>query len=230
MTLLQLCEPLFQYVCTLNREARSGSRRDYVAVRADVKRLIEEQAQVASRDVRLAGQAKKVELPLVFFVDSMICQSQSPAAAQWSLNRLAKEKYNELAGDDRFFVLLRETLEDHTEDASERLAVFYQCLWLGFTGPYDRKPDKLRECVDEIRPRIGAYMDSDPKRRICEEAYRGVDRRPLDDPRSNRLAILGILFAFLCIAVMVVYYALYMNASQSVRQSLKIVRGQAQGQ
>jgi cytochrome bd-type quinol oxidase subunit 1 len=42
----------------------------------------------------------------------------------------------QLAGDEKFFDLLEETLNDSSEDASERLAVYYTCLGLGFMGMY----------------------------------------------------------------------------------------------
>ena len=59
MTLLDLCEPLFQYICTLSREARGGGRRGFNDVRADVKRLLDELKQKAGSNVQLAAQAAR---------------------------------------------------------------------------------------------------------------------------------------------------------------------------
>lgn len=219
MTLLDLCEPLFQYICTLNREARSGGRRDYAAVRSDIKREFEEMTKKAATDVKMASQLKKIELPLIFFVDSMICQSKLHFAALWNQNRLAKER-SELAGDDKFFVLLEETLHDHTDDASDRLAIFYLCLWLGFAGPYDRKPDRLLGYVQEILPRIGHVMDRDSKARICADAYKLVDTRSFIEPPSRRIVLMAVLFAFFSLSVLVVYCSLYLSASETVLDSL----------
>src|SRR5207249_3023762 len=102
---------------------------------------------------RLASQLKKVELPLTFFVDSLIAESSLPFAAQWNQNRLAYDR-NELAGDEKFFDLLDEDLKDQSEEASERLAVFYVCLGLGFSGIYFRQPELLRKNMLTIAPRI----------------------------------------------------------------------------
>src|SRR6266496_4851355 len=162
MTLLELTEPIFQYVCRLNRLARKSvgtstgetafltkgpgsglgaavaprlASLDYAVVRSEVKAMFEDYLQKSSSDIRLSVQAKKVELPLLFFIDSMISDSALPFAAQWNQNRLAYER-NELAGDEKFFDLLDETLKDSSEDAAERLAVFYVCIGLGFTGIY----------------------------------------------------------------------------------------------
>ena len=40
MTLLELCEPLFQYVCRLNRSARKGATPDEETVRADLQKIL----------------------------------------------------------------------------------------------------------------------------------------------------------------------------------------------
>ena len=120
MNLLELTEPVFQYVCRLNRLARKSggtsagdtsfiakapgapavprvASLDYAVVRSEVKAMFEDLIQKSNSDVRLNAQAKKMELPLLFFVDSMIAESSLPFAAQWNQNRLAYER-NELAG------------------------------------------------------------------------------------------------------------------------------------
>ena len=92
MTLLELTEPIFQYVCRLNRLARKSgapsagdtsivakapgsaaprvASLDYAVVRSEVKAMFEDLVQKSNSDVRLNAQAKKMELPLLFFVDS----------------------------------------------------------------------------------------------------------------------------------------------------------------
>jgi len=159
MTLLQLTEPLFQYICRLNRIARRGAapkpggetttfgdtafitrpppgapagpqaaaasarvmNLDYSVARSEIKALFEDMMSKATSDSRLSQQARKMELPLIFFVDSMISESNLPFAGQWNQNRLAYDR-QELAGDEKFFDLLDETLKDSSEDAVERLS------------------------------------------------------------------------------------------------------------
>lgn len=223
MTLLDLCEPLFQYICTLSREARGGGRRGFNDVRADVKRLLDELKQKAGSNVQLAAQAAKIEKPLIFFVDSMIAQSTLSYAMQWNQNRIAAKEHNELAGDDKFFVLLDETLRDHSEAASERLSVFYVCIWLGFTGPYDRNPEKLRGYCDEIRPRIGHLVDRDPAARLSDDAYKLVDARILYTPARDRIIFMVVLFVFLSLSVLVVYCGMYYKASNVLRDAITTI-------
>src|SRR5882762_836513 len=206
MTLLELTEPIFQYVCRLNRLARKSAGTstgetsfiskgpgapaaprlaslDYAVVRSEVKAMFEDVLQKSNGELRLSMQTKKVELPLLFFVDSMISDSSLPFAAQWNQNRLAYER-NELAGDEKFFDLLEADLKDPSEEASERLAVFYTCIGLGFSGIYFRQPEFLRKTMFSIAPRIRRYIDADEAAKICADAYEGVDTRDLTEPPS----------------------------------------------
>jgi type VI protein secretion system component VasF len=257
MTLLHLTEPLFQYICRLNRFARRGSapkplgdtsfltraaatatpmvattpargaNLDYVVARSEIKALFEDMMSKAATDARLSQQARKIELPLIFFVDSMISESQLPFAAEWNQNRLAYDR-QELAGDEKFFDLLDETLKENGEDAAERLAVFYACIGLGFTGIYFKQPEFLRKTMLSIAPRIRHLVENDHNAKICPEAYEGVDTRNLVQPPSSRMVIVGLIFAGFTLAVLISYFVMYRSASNNLNVSIKEVLQQEQ--
>ena len=247
MTLLELTEPIFQYVCRLNRLARKSggsasgetsfiakspgtpatthtvpklASLDYAVVRSEVKAIFEDLVAKSSSDIRLNSQIKKVELPLLFFVDSMISEGTLPFAAQWNQNRLAYER-NELAGDEKFFDLLEETMKDSSEDASERLAVFYNCVGLGFSGIYFRQPEYLRKTMLTIAPRIRHLVEADQTAKICPDAYEGIDNRNLVQPPSSRMVFVGILFLCFILSVLITYVFLYRSASKSLSNSME---------
>ncbi|MFH0879121.1 MAG: DotU family type IV/VI secretion system protein, partial [Lentisphaerota bacterium] len=129
MMLSELCEPLFLYMCRLNRSARKGGIFQHNRVRSEIGSFFKDMAKTASMDPRLSEQYRKIEVVLLFFVDSMVSESALPFAEEWNQNRMAFER-NELAGDEKFFDLLDETLADPSEQATERLAIFYTCLGL----------------------------------------------------------------------------------------------------
>ena len=133
MTLLELCEPLFQYVCRLNRLARSSNTLEMDQVRNEIKKIFEAMNTEALNNAALTSQFEKIELPLLFFVDFMIKESKLTFAYDWY--ELGRER-NELAGDEKFFDLLDENLADTSDAATERLVIFYTCIGLGFTGVY----------------------------------------------------------------------------------------------
>lgn len=246
MTLLELTEPLFQYICRLNRIGRRGpsakpsdttfvsksavgaaaaargASLDDVVARAEIKALFEDMISKAAADLRLAQQARQVELPLIFFVDSMISESGLPFAAQWNQNRLAYDR-QELAGDEKFFDLLDETLKESGEDAAERLTIFYICIGLGFTGIYFKQPEFLRKTMLSIAPRIRHLVENDQTARICPEAYQGVDTRNLVEPPSSRMVLVGLVFACFTLAVIISYVFMYREASRNLNNSIEEV-------
>jgi len=120
MTLLHLCEPLFQYICNLRRSARAGASFTVERVRHDIDLTFQQIRQQAQQDSHLRSQFEAVELPLVFFVDFIV--ANEPALGfedQWEY--IAFKDYKEFAGDQQFFDYLDECLEQRGSDADERL-------------------------------------------------------------------------------------------------------------
>ena len=250
MTLLELTEPLFQYICRLNRVARKSSvvptgettflsktqsstmprgvSLDYAVVRNEIKAILEDMQQKAGKDFRLSSQVKKVELPLIFFVDSFISESNLKFAAQWNQNRVAYER-NELAGDEKFFDLLDEDMKDPSDEASERLAVFYICIGLGFTGIYFKQPEFLRKTMFTIAPRIKRWLDADEAAKMCPDAYENVDTRDLTEPPSRKVFVVSMVFLALIVAAVFSYLWLYRSSANDLTASFDAVRAHDPG-
>ncbi len=226
MKLLDLYEDLFQYLCRLNRIARTPKHPELAMVRQEIRDLLARILQKASSDGLLLEQVKKLELPVIFFVDNIICTSRLQFASQWAQSRLAVER-NELAGDERFFELLDADLADTSQEAAERLAVYYVCLGLGFTGMYIGQPEHLRIYMDKIFPRIRLWVDADPRSRISEEAYNSIDTRVLTEPPSSKIILVVIAFVFLSLSILVIYIGLYAKAVGDLTSSLEVIKEQA---
>jgi len=222
MKLLELYEDIFQYVCRLNRMGKAQVHPEYARVRADIKELLDQVMRSAATDVRLLNQVKELELPLVFFLDNLIVTSRLKFVQQWAENRLAKER-NELAGDERFFDMLERDLGSTSDEAAERLAVYYICLGLGFTGMYQSQPEQIRRYMEQIFPRVRQWIDSDSRTKISDEAYRFTDTRVLTEPPSNKIILVAIVFVFLSLSVLVVYYSLYARAVSELSRSVDII-------
>ena len=105
-------------------------------------------------------------------------------AREWK--ELAFE-HQEMAGDEKFFDLLEETLKDKSPAANQRLAVFYTCIGLGFTGWYTGQPEYLRRKMKEIAARLQAGGQIADAARICADAYEKVDTRDLIEPPGTQL-------------------------------------------
>jgi type IV/VI secretion system ImpK/VasF family protein len=222
MKLLELYENLFQYICRLNRASKAPTHPEYARVRSEIKELFSEAERSAASDVRLHNQVRALELPMIFFVDNLICTSRLKFAAQWAENRMAKDR-NELAGDERFFDFLDQDLKDTSEEAVERLAVYYVCLGLGFMGMYQGQSDQIRRYMEQIFPRVRHWIDIDPRTKVSEEAYKYTDTRVLTEPPSNKIILVAVIFAFLSLSVLVVYYALYAKAVGRLSDSVGVI-------
>jgi type VI protein secretion system component VasF len=226
MTPLELCEPLFTKVCLLNRLGRKGGGvASYDQLRLQIEGVFADIRKTADSDPVLRMHWGKLELPLIFFVDSMISESSLAVAAIWNKNRLAYEQ-KELAGDEKFFDLLDETLNDPSDEASLRLPIFYTCLGLGFMGWYAGQPEYLRGKMLDISQRLRTAMETDKTARICPETYMNVDTRDLVQAPASRLGGIAIVFAGLCLVVMAVEAYLFHSASLSLTDSLSAIGSQ----
>ena len=222
MTLPELCEQLFQYMCMVNRVARtpSGVQLDYDGLRETAQLAFSRMEERSKDDPRLYSQYKKMELPLIFFVDSMIAESTLSLASQWHKNRLAYTR-DELAGDEKFFDFLEETLTETGPEADERLMIYYTCLGLGFTGWYAGQPEYLRKKMIAIASRIAGSIDRKQTDRLTPEAYDYLDNRNLVEPPVVKLATLGVVFAGLLLIVGAVNFYLFQEASATLAESLR---------
>ncbi len=221
-SLIAHCEPLFQAVCRLNRIGRiqRGSTIDYAQTRSELEEQFEVLARIARGDIALGEQYRKVELPLICFVDSMLSESALPFAPKWNNNRMAFAR-NERSGDEKFFALLDETLADKSPAAEERLAIFYICIGLGFTG--GNPPEFLRKKMQEIAPRVKASIDADESAFITPASYQHTDQTNLPIPMAASLVPLLIILSGLLLVVVAVNIFTFRSASAELNQALEQV-------
>src|SRR5436190_5460122 len=221
MTLLELSEPLFQYICRLNRSARKGGNYELGQVQSEVKGFLAE-AKAKSVGENLSDQFEKIELPLMFFCDFMIKESALAWARDWK--ELAFDRH-EMAGDEKFFDLLEETLKDKAPSANDRLSVYYTCIGLGFTGWYTSQPEYLRRKMKEIAARLqasgsGQFADV---QRICADAYEKVDTRDLIEPPGTKLLGIAIVLVGLIVVLFIAYGFLYQDSARAEKQAVESI-------
>lgn len=222
MSLSEHCEPFFQYICRLNRSARKGASIDMTSVRSEILALLDKLEKSASSRPELTTQFEKVKMPLIFFADYMIEESNLPFARDW---HEIQRDYNEHAGDEKFFDLLDETLKDRSAAANERLAVFYTCIGLGFQGFYQGQPEYLRKTMTEISGRIRDQMDLDDRARITPEAYENVDTSNLVQPPGAKVLGIAIALFGLILVLMATSITLFMKSRAEIGESLQEIIG-----
>jgi type VI protein secretion system component VasF len=223
MTLLELSEPLFQYVCRVNRSARKGGNYELSVVQTEIKGLLAD-AKNKALGANLADQWEKMELPLIFFCDFMIKTSALPWAGEWK--ELAFER-KEMAGDEKFFDLLDETLKDKSPAANDRLMVYYTCIGLGFTGWYTGQPEHLRRKMKEMAARLQAAGQFTDAQRICQDAYEKVDTRDLIEPPGTKLLGIAIALVGLVIVLFATYVVLYNDSAKALKDNTTLIQQNA---
>jgi type VI secretion system protein ImpK len=220
MTLLELCDPLFQYMCRFNRSARKGALLDLGSVRADIKAMLAELRAKANATPGLPGQFEKIEPVLMFFADFTV--KSSGLSTVGGYKELAFD-IHELAGDEKFFELLDVTIADRSEAASERLLIFYTCMGLGLSGWYTGQPEYLRKKMMECAGRLRPYISLDQQSRICPEAYENVNTANLIEPPSSSLIGIVILLIGMAIVLLAAYIYGYKAAAQDLLALLKSI-------
>jgi type VI secretion system protein ImpK len=203
MKLVDLCEPLFQYICRLNRSARKGGDHRPEEVRAELRAILADIQAKARTDPALANQLDKdrggMYLALPFFSDFMVRNSSLPFATHWE-DLAAEERPPELGGDEKFFDMLDKALADRSEGATERIAVYYTCMGLGFTGWYTGQPEHLRRKMMECSLRLRGQINADESTPVCPDSY-NADTRELFRPIGSSLVGITITLIVLLIAV-----------------------------
>ena len=219
MTLLELFESIFQYICRLNRSARKGGGiYNQSQVRNEINAILSDIRALASSDPHLNMQFEKIELPVIFFADSLIKNSRLSFALEWQ--DIAHDR-NELAGEDRFFELLDETLADKSPAATERLAIFYTCMGLGFTGWYTGQPVDLRRKMLEMAARLRGTVDANLQTHICPAAYENVNTVDLTQPATMRLAGIAVALVGMIVVLFVTNVYLYQKSAKKLTDSLQ---------
>ncbi|MBX3382440.1 MAG: DotU family type IV/VI secretion system protein [Phycisphaeraceae bacterium] len=220
MTLVDICEPVFQYVCRLNRLSRKGGRQDWGLIRGEIVAIVSE-VKSKAESAGYASVWDRADLVLTYFIDSMILSSRIGQQGGWK--PLSHER-GKLGFEEEFWELLEDALKDPSDQATQLLGVFYVCIGLGFTGYYTGQPDYIKRKQLEVSSRLRGMVDADMAARICPDAYENVDTRNLTQPPNRSLAGLAILAVGLLIVVLVSYVFFFKHASQELDKSLGGVR------
>jgi type IV/VI secretion system ImpK/VasF family protein len=226
-SLLEICEPVFLYICHLRKLEDKGRTPSVDRIRRDVQRTLEDvraEAQAAERkDPRVGKRFRAIEDPLVFYVDFMVKETNDDLAVEWK--DLAYEK-NALAGEERFFEMLDETLNDNSEDADAQLAVYYVCMGLGFSGIYMDQPELIQRKMEQCANRLRGQLDQDYARKIISDNELHINRANLIQPPGRSVMFMAVLLGAMIVALFFGNVYLFRQGTQDLGQSLdRITQG-----
>lgn len=223
MTLLELCEPYFQYLCQLNRSTRAGAEPDYAKVRNRIKELLlTELPNAAGNDHQLRQLYNgPVQDALVYLADYLITSGTYSFKGQWEANRLAAE-LRKNAGDDAFFDLVDVDLKTHSADGIERLSIYYVCLALGFAGRYQEHEADLAKYMKDIAAQIGdKHLRAE--KQLCPQAYQGIDQSNLTKRPARVVLFIVVLLIGGVLSLFIANVALFRWASDDLNDALTVI-------
>ncbi len=228
MTLADLCEPLFLYVCYVVRSVKKAGREDLRRVRGEFVAKFAHMAANAAADRHLATQFGHLRVPLVSFVDLLIEGSDLPFAAEWGPNRLGRAE----PSLRQFSEVVKRTLDEPGPAATERLGVLYTCvaLMLGLMRPPAQASVDYLLDIHALRiamvqcglNRLRPAMDGGHAERLSREADNHVIPWSFVDPPGVLLGALALTLTLLTGLVVVVTHVVYGGYLAAFRQALQL--------
>ena len=220
MNIVSLASPIIDYICELRRIAAANVPLEMEAVRARVRRLLQQADEASTSNLEIAAEYNKIRLALIFYIDYMIKEGPFQFRDQWE--ELARQ-YKELSGDEKFFDLLDESLNDPGAAATERLKVFFLCMATGFDGCHKAEPELVERKMKICALRIGTDFKGGASPHLSEDAYKHtVSPLKPSRPFRNWRIFLASSIGLLLIALLL---NLYMFDKTTRPLSLAIDRG-----
>ena len=220
-TLEGLCRPLVGHVLSRCLFARAGAAVAADSLKGEVRQMLEAIRAKCEDRPALRRDFERIERPLVFFIDYAIKEGGLPFSADWT--ELARD-YNELSGDEKFFDLLTDALED--PEARDRLKVFYLLLGLGFDGCHRGDGEFL-----ERRMRLCAARFAELRPLKAEELFESAEATGFRVSRHRRVLaaalVASVVFAAVALAVNAVRFgSATADFRAAVRECLEATQGE----
>jgi type VI protein secretion system component VasF len=147
----KICNPLLLALCHYWQLACMDSQIALEPFRENIISLLEETKRAAALDEALAKEFAVIEKPLIFFIDYLVKEGKFSFRNDW---RILARSYNELSGDEKFFDLLEDALND--PGAKNSAALFFVMLGLGFDGVHRKNQAYIQHCMTACAQRAAA--------------------------------------------------------------------------
>lgn len=217
MNLQQICQPLIDYVSEIYHTAHHGGNLEMQSVKFNIERFFDKMNDTSLHNAELAGELDKIKLPLIFFVDYMI--KEGPFTFKDTWQEMARN-YNELSGDEKFFDILDENLNDPSNSATQRLGVLYQCMGAGFNGCYVNDPEYVERKMRVCALRIGINSDIAEQDRITSDCYNSIlNEKVFRDPVKHIRHIFYLVIAFMLL-IFFINYLVYESLIEPLNRQL----------
>jgi len=208
----KLCNPVFQCLCNYWQLSCVTSMTDREQFQSDIVGLMMEAGKKARKDPQLEREFTWMEKPLVFFIDYMVKEGRFPFRDDW---RELSRNYNELSGDEKFFDLLNDTLNN--PDLNNSFILFYIMLGLGFDGVYRYNRKYVEQCMLLCMEKATTDFDISSEPVLPPSIKKPFFKRQRKFTVRAAL-IAGAVFMIVCFIINIVVFA---NTTENYRTLLK---------
>ncbi|GHV42090.1 hypothetical protein AGMMS49546_19610 [Spirochaetia bacterium] len=150
----KICNPVLTCICNYWQYVHVGNHPAKEKFQGDIEFLLESAKEKAAKIPALSREYLKIEHSLVFFIDYMVKEGEFPFSKDWQV--LAR-KYNELSGDEKFFNLLSDALND--PEAGDSVSLYYIMLGLGFEGIYHNDHGYIEDTMKRCSEKFSEALD-----------------------------------------------------------------------
>ncbi|GHV91802.1 hypothetical protein AGMMS50268_23050 [Spirochaetia bacterium] len=150
----KICNPILTCICNYWQYVHIGNHPAKEKFQGDIEYLLESAKEKAAKIPSLSREYLKIEHSLVFFIDYMVKEGEFPFSRDWQV--LAR-KYNELSGDEKFFNLLSDALNE--SEAGDSVSLYYIMLGLGFEGIYHNDREYIENTMKRCSEKFSEALD-----------------------------------------------------------------------
>ena len=192
MNIETLIAPVLKKVCSYCIYKNSGFEVPQDLLLSEIRAELNAVSQRSTMTPVLQQQFQAIEKPLVFFIDYIV--KEGDFSYSQSYRELARN-FNELSGDDKFFDLLKNAIEQ-TGD-KEVIRVFYILMGLGFDGYYKRHRSEMVDVMQDTMTHCKNGIDFNNEKITpdinvnIQQSYR--KEKWYQRPRNWLLTAIGVL-------------------------------------
>ncbi|MBO8416290.1 MAG: DotU family type IV/VI secretion system protein [Proteobacteria bacterium] len=172
---------ILRRICEYYAFKKAGFEVPYETVMQEINAELNALSLKCSAAPALRERWKKTQMPLIFFIDYTIKEGGFSFSGRYQ--ELARS-CNELSGDDKFFDLLHEALEEGNE--TQLLQAFYLFLGLGFDGSYKRERTEVLSLMQEVKGRLNLQAPSVLTTPLCADLAPGQGEQKAEHKPSGR--------------------------------------------
>jgi type VI protein secretion system component VasF len=210
-------QPVFTCICNYWQLNEAGIPLSMEEFRNEIENTLERAKYKAEADPALSRDYGQIELPLIFFIDYMVKEGNFPFRNEWQeLSR----SYNELSGDEKFFNMLSDSLNN--PNAKNIIPVFFTMLGLGFDGIYANDSKSIEKIMRKCMANISGEFDIHEEPIVSVNTEKRLSRSKksglLNYSHYLRVTLIASLI-FMAVSFIVNFFA-FLSASAPLRKTL----------